>query len=100
MFYVHASKKYDRSAPQFLQKLFPESSCKLGFIIGTVTLLDVIKYSYESWERDSHLHLCQWTEEELNGAILESSDYGFILVDPKPIEPIPAKGSLNFWNFG
>lgn len=97
-FLIHASKQYDRGAPNFLKALYPEESCKLGHMIGRAVLLDIIAYTSDrAFEKDSHLHLCQWTPDELDGAIVESSDYGFVIIDTKRIAPIPCKGSLNFF---
>ena len=99
-FLIHTSKRYDGSAPGWLKQLYPLENCKLGFIIGKATLLDVHEYTSDrEFEADAHFHLCKWTPEELGDDLVEYSRYGFIIIDAKPIEPIQAKGALNFWNF-
>ena len=62
----------------------------LGFIIGEANLTDVKKYdSKEDLLKDKNLHLADenWGK------------HGFILENVKRIEPISAKGKLNFWDF-
>lgn len=99
-FLIHASKTYDEYAPGFLKTLYSKDKCKLGYIIGKATLLDVYKYSsLREFEQDSHFHLCVWTEEELKGTILEFADYGYVLVDAKRTDPIKEVGSLGFWDY-
>ena len=61
-----------------------------GFILGKAKLVDVKKYnSKEEFEKDKDKHL----------ASEEFGNFGFILSDIQRISLIPAKGSLNFWNF-
>jgi len=67
---------------------FDELPC--GFIVGEVELMKVKKYnSSEEFVKDKNLHL----------ATEDFGNYGFILQNPKRMTPIPAKGSLNFWDF-
>ena len=97
-FLIHASLKYDDSAPGWLKQLYPEQICKLGFIIGKATLLDIYEYTSDrEFEADSHFHLVKWSPEELGNDLVEYSQYGFVLTDVKRIEPIPYKGMLNFF---
>jgi len=88
-FLVHASKSPDTNA---MQKLgFNENSLPLGFIIGKAKLVDVKKYgNKEDFAKDAGLHL----------ATSDWGDNGFVLSDVIRLEKqIPAKGSLNFWEF-
>lgn len=61
-----------------------------GYLVGKANLIEVKKYeSQEEHQKDKNLHLA----DELWG------NYGFVLKDVKRIKPIPARESLNFWNF-
>jgi predicted transcriptional regulator len=86
-FLIHSSKIPDKKA----MKQFGFNEKPLGFIIGKAILVDVKEYKTEKeFNADKHLHL----------ATSEFGKFGFILSHPKRINPIiPAKGSLNFWNF-
>jgi hypothetical protein len=98
-FLVQASKIYSDGTPNWLKKLYPKENCKLGYIIGTARLLDVYHYTSDrEFEQDSHFHLCKWTPEELGNDIVERSEFGFVLVDPKRVEPIKCRGMLNFFD--
>ncbi len=85
-FLIHASKVPDQKS---MEKFgFKDLPC--GCIVGKANLVDVKKYeSSEEHQKDESLHLA----DEIWG------NYGFVLKDVKRIKPIPAKGSLNFWNF-
>lgn len=85
-FLIHASKNPDEKA----MKLFGFKALPCGMIVGKVKLVDVKHYSNdEEHKRDKSLHLADsvW------------GDYGFILENPERINPIPARGNLNFWEF-
>jgi hypothetical protein len=87
-FLIHASKSPDWNAMEKFK--FRENSLPLGFIIGKANLFDVKKYeNKEDFAKDSGLHL----------ATTDWGEYGFLLKDVKRIEPVQAKGALNFWNF-
>ena len=85
-FLIHSSKIPDReSMLKFNFKNLP-----LGFIVGKANLIDVKKYENSSeFLKDKNLHLADssW------------GNYGFLLKNAKRINPIPAKGNLNFWDF-
>jgi len=85
-FLIHASKIPDRKS---MEKFgFKDLPC--GCLVGKANLVDVKKYeSQEEHQKDRNLHLADdfW------------GNYGFVLKDVKRIKPIPARGSLNFWNF-
>ncbi|MEK6830471.1 MAG: ASCH domain-containing protein [Nanoarchaeota archaeon] len=85
-FLIHASKITDKKS----MENFGFSDLPLGFILGKVKLIDVKKYKNEQEHKeDKDLHLASsfW------------GNYGFVLENPVRIKKIPAKGSLNFWNF-
>lgn len=86
-FLIHASKVPDDAA----MKKFGFKELPLGKIIGKAKLIDIKKYeSDEDFNKDKSKHL----------ATKEFGNYGFILKDIKKFKKsIPAKGSLNFWNF-
>ena len=85
-FLIHSSKIPDENG----MKEFGFKELPCGFIVGKARLSDVKKYkSEDEFLEEKHLHL----------ATKEWGSYGFILKDAKRIEKIPAKGSLNFWNF-
>ena len=85
-FLIHASKISDMES----MKKFGFESLPLGFIVGKANLLKVKKYEdLESFNLDRGLHL----------ANKEFGMHGFVLGDIKRIEPTPAKGQLNFWEF-
>lgn len=86
-FLIHASKIPDKDA--MLKFGFDE--LPVGKIIGEVELIDVKNYnSKESHANDKDKHLVDnfW------------GNCGFILINPKRIKPIDAKGMLGFWDFG
>jgi hypothetical protein len=85
-FLIHASKvPHWDSMRQFG---FKELPC--GFIVGKAELVEVKEYKdAEDFKKDKDLHLAS---EDWGG-------FGFVLRNPQRIKPIPAKGSLNFWNF-
>ncbi len=85
-FLIHASKNPDKKA----MKKFGFDELPLGFIIGKSKLIDVKKYlSKEECNKDKDKHLANFSWGR----------FGFILENSKRIKPIPAKGSLGFWNF-
>ena len=85
-FFIHASKVPDEKAMKF----FGFENLPCGFIIGKAELVDVKKYKNNeefSKDKDKHLATSEW------------GDNGFILENVQRIKPIPAKGSLGFWEF-
>lgn len=85
-FLIHSSKNPNGEA----MKKFGFENLPCGFILGKANLTDVKHYEDdEECNKDGNLHLASrgW------------GDYGFILKDMKRIEPISAKGKLNFWDF-
>ena len=85
-FLIHSSKIPDKEG----MIKFGLNDLPLGFIIGKANLIDVKNYkSEEEHKKDKNLHLATsfW------------GNHGFVLEDIKRIEPIPAKGKLNFWDF-
>jgi len=85
-FLVHASKVPDKEA----MKRFGFDNLPNGKIVGEVELLEVKHYpDEESHNNDKNLHLANsyW------------GNYGFVLINPKRIKPIEAKGKLGFWEF-
>src|SRR3989344_3328542 len=85
-FLIHASQNPDKKA----MKQFGFQQLPCGFILGKVNLINIKKYnSEEEHLRDKDLHLASsaW------------GNYGFILENPIRLEPIQAKGNLNFWEF-
>ncbi len=88
-FLIHSSKKSDLSSmKKFGFKILP-----CGFIVGSAEIIGVKKYDNKNeFKKDRNLHLA--------GSSFESfGRYGFILKNPKRINPISAKGKLNFWDF-
>ena len=85
-FLIHSSKIPDADA----MKKFGFSELPCGFILGEAELVDVKVYKDNAeFEKDGHLHL----------ATSDFGNHGFILKNVKRIDPIPAKGKLNFWEF-
>ena len=86
-FLIHSSKIPDEKA----MKQFGFNDRPLGFIIGKVKLVDVKEYKDNlEFNADNNLHL----------VTPESGTFGFILENPKRINPIiPARGFLNFWDY-
>jgi len=85
-FLIHSSKIPDAKA----MKEFGFDSLPVGFIVGKANLINVKKYKNEEEHRkdkDKHLASSEW------------GNYGFVLENPERINPIPAKGKLNFWDF-
>jgi predicted transcriptional regulator len=85
-FLIHASKIPDKKA----MKKFGFENLPLGKIIGKVNLVGIKKYSNEkehALDRNKHLANSSW------------GHYGFILKNSQRINPIKAKGNLNFWDF-
>lgn len=85
-FLIHSSKISDADSMERLG--FKDLPC--GFILGEANLFDVKEYkSDEEFFKDKNKHLADrsWGQ------------YGFLLKDAKRIEPISARGQLNFWDF-
>lgn len=85
-FLIHSSKILDKESMENFD--FKELPC--GFILGKARLINVKKYKNKKElekDKDKHLADSSW------------GMYGFILKDVKRVKPIPAKGSLGFWNF-
>ncbi len=82
------------------QRIFEQDCIKFGInpkniatgkIIGKVKLIDVKKYNtIEEFRKDFDKHKAEdrW---------FRKTCYGFILENPKRIKPLPARGSLNFF---
>lgn len=85
-FFIHASLIPDKMA----MKKFGFESLPLGVIVGKANLMGVKKYGGDfEFNNDKSLHL----------ANRNFGNYGFLLKDVERIDPIPAKGKLNFWDF-
>ena len=85
-FLIHSSKIPDRES----MVKFGFNDLPLGFIIGKANLVDVKHYkNEEEHKKDGNLHL----------ATNSWGNHGFVLEDIKRINPVPAKGKLNFWEF-
>lgn len=85
-FLIHSSKVPDEKN----MKKFGFDKLPCGFILGKANLVDVKKYDNDGeFLKDKNLHLA---DKSWGG-------YGFILDNVRRIEPIPAKGQLNFWEF-
>jgi len=85
-FLIHSSKIPDFDA----MKRFGFDNLPLGQVIGKANLVDVKHYQKKSeFDKDKSLHL----------ANSDWGEYGFVLENIERLEPIKAKGSLNFWNF-
>lgn len=85
-FLIHASKIPDKEA----MNKFGFRELPFGAIVGKAKLVEVKHYlNEEEHKKDGSLHLADafW------------GNYGFILEDIERIEPIFAKGKLNFWEF-
>jgi predicted transcriptional regulator len=85
-FLIHASKTPDKKD----MERFKFDELPLGFIIGQVDLVDVKNYENEKEhqkDKDKHLANSFW------------GNYGFVLKNPKRINPVEAKGKLGFWEF-
>lgn len=84
-FLIHASKVPDFKAMQN----FGFKELPLGCIVGKAILNDVKSYKTDDeFDKDKNFHL----------ASKEWGNYGFILKNVRRLNPIPFKGSLNFWN--
>lgn len=87
-FYVHASQGIDKEACARLG-VTPSIT---GAIIGKAHLMDVKEYaSQEEWDADREKHLA--------GAMIKDRVFGFILTGAERTEPVPAKGTLGFWDY-
>jgi hypothetical protein len=85
-FLVHSSKVADDKN----MKRFGFDTLPCGFIVGKAKLVDVKKYLDDGEllkDKDKHLATKEW------------GGYGFILKDIERINPTPAKGQLNFWEY-
>ena len=86
-FFIHASKIPYKKA----MKKFGFDELPLGAIVGSVELIEIKKYKNESEiKKNKNKHL----------ADPSYGKYGFILKNPKRINPIQIKGKLNFWESG
>lgn len=85
-FLIPASKNPDKEA----MRKFGFEKLPLGKIIGKVKIVKVKKYANQKeFLGDKNFHLADSFWE----------NYGFVLEDAQRINPISAKGNLNFWNF-
>lgn len=85
-FLIHSSLTPDTNA---MQK-FGFKELPLGFIVGKVNLIDVKHYTNKNeFNKDKSLHL----------ANSDFGEYGLMLKDVRRVNPISAKGQLNFWEF-
>ena len=85
-FLIHSSSTPDGKN----MKKFGFSNLPNGYILGEARLIGVKKYKNESeFKKDKNKHM----------ATKNWGTYGFILKSIKRIDPISAKGKLNFWNF-
>ena len=85
-FLIHASKIPNEKA----MKEFGFYKLPIRFFVGKTKCVSVKKYKNEEEHRkdkDKHLASSLW------------GDYGFILENAERISPIPARGSLGFWDF-
>lgn len=85
-FLIHASQTPDKNA----MENFGFKDLPTGAIIGKANLIDVKEYkNEEEHQKDKEFHLADsiWGK------------YGFILKNATRINPIHAKGKLNFWDF-
>ncbi|OGC44459.1 hypothetical protein A2V54_00360 [candidate division WWE3 bacterium RBG_19FT_COMBO_53_11] len=80
---IHAGATLDR----FGMVRFPMATIPMGAIIGSVKLVDIVRFTRRTWKEwgDRHLDIGRFpTDREL---------YGWILEDPRPFaKPIPYKG--------
>lgn len=85
-FYVHASLK----PYTYTMKEQGYSDLPTGVIVGKAILVDVIKYeNIAEFNKDQDKH----------SASTDFGKYGFVLENAERIDPIPAKGKLNFWEY-
>lgn len=85
-FLIHSSKISDKK--NMTKFGFDRLLC--GFIVGKAELVGVKHYkTKKEHKKDKNLHLAnsKW------------GDYGFVLKNVERVNPIPAKGKLNFWEF-
>lgn len=86
-FLVHASSTPDVKN----MKKFGFDELPLGFIVGEAELIGIKRYPEDGkFGEDSGKYLA------IN--IREWGGFGFLLKNARKLEPISAKGSLNFWN--
>jgi hypothetical protein len=76
---IHASRSMDIYAPRDIRLLGINWFDYNGYIIGKVNLTDCIRGSKSRWA--------------------ESGLWHWVLEDPRPCKPIPAKGSLGLWEY-
>ncbi|MEK6741963.1 MAG: ASCH domain-containing protein [Nanoarchaeota archaeon] len=85
-FLIHSSKISDGKN----MKKFGFTELPCGSILGKANLVNVKKYDNDvEFLKDKSLHLA---DKSWGG-------YGFVLDNVKRINPLPAKGQLNFWEF-
>ncbi len=87
-FLVHASSvPDDKNMTRFGFQNLP-----LGCVVGEAKLLDIKKYPEDgNFEEDKEKHLAHSANDW--------GRFGFLLKNAKRVEPIAAKGSLNFWEY-
>lgn len=79
-FLIHAGKKIDQSGIDFIKSIgisLPENF-QTGGIIGWATITDCVDHYPSRWF---------------------SGPYGFIIKNPEPVEFVPLKGQLGFFNY-
>lgn len=79
--YIHAGLVLERQSVEIVERLsglqVPDGVVR-GAIIGKIRLVDVVRDSRSPWAEPDQFH--------------------WVLADPQPMEPIPAKGRLGLWN--
>ncbi|HLD96538.1 MAG TPA: ASCH domain-containing protein [Patescibacteria group bacterium] len=70
---------------------FPKRNVPTGAIIGSVKLIDVVRFTRKTWK--------EWGDRHLDiGRLPLENTYAWILEDPRPfLEPIPYRGLLKLF---
>jgi hypothetical protein len=76
---IHCSKNLDGDVPWDRLPYNIKWANYNGHIIGTINLVDCIRNSESRWAEPGLWH--------------------WVLKDPKPCQPVPAKGSLGLWEY-
>ena len=93
---IHAGATLDR----FGMVRFPMATIPMGAIIGSVKLVDIVRFTRRTWKEwgDRHLDSGRLPLEMEPPGVYRPSVYAWILEEPRQFpEPIPYKGALKLF---
>ena len=91
--YIHASLSKAKITKPEVYELIKDMNFKCGYIICKCNLVDCV------YMDEKFLEFIKQNPTEYNLGEYKPGRYAWIFENIEPINPIPAKGQLNIWNF-